>query len=141
MTGKDSTRGRTASCACGNLTVSANGEPLDIYACSCRDCQRETGSAFSYLAVFPETAVSITGERRAWRRQGDSGRWIETEFCPSCGATVFGRMEVWPEVVTVSAGCFADPDFAKPKKVYWAARRHRWLSFPDETEIFDSQPG
>ena len=41
---------RAARCACGNLTVTARGEPVEVYLCSCTDCQRGSGSAFSYAA-------------------------------------------------------------------------------------------
>ncbi len=140
MTETKGTRKRTASCGCGNLTVTTSGEPSEVYACSCLNCQRESGSAFSYGAIYPETAVSIAGERRVWRRHGDSGRWVETEFCPTCGVTVCYRMESSPEVIGVSAGCFTDPDFAKPEKLYWAARRHRWLEFPEGIELVEIQP-
>lgn len=131
---------RLARCGCGSLTVTASGEPVQVYACSCLDCQRESGSAFTYLAVYPEQAVSSAGVHRTWRRQGDSGRWIETAFCPTCGTTVFGRMEAWPEVVGVSVGCFADPEFNKPETLYWAARHHRWLEFPRDVELIPRQP-
>ncbi len=140
MTETKGTRKRTASCGCGNLTVTTSGEPSEVYACSCLNCQRESGSAFSYGAIYPETAVSIAGERRVWRRHGDSGRWVETEFCPTCGVTVCYRLEISPEVIGVSAGCFTDPDFAKPEKLYWAARRHRWLEFPEGIELVEIQP-
>ena len=70
----------------------------------------------------------------------NSGRWIETEFCPTCGVTVCFRMEAWPEVIGVAAGCFADPEFAKPEKLYWAQRRHRWLEFPEGLELVETQP-
>jgi len=140
MTEQKGTGDRTASCGCGNLTVTARGEPLQVYACSCLNCQRESGGAFTYSAVFPETAVSIAGERRAWRRVGESKRWVETEFCPTCGTTVLCRIEAWPEAIAISVGCFADPNFAEPETLYWASRRHRWLAFPDGTETMSSQP-
>ncbi len=140
MTETDVSRERTARCGCGNLTVTTSAEPLEVYACSCLNCQRESGGAFSYGAVSPEAAVLIAGERKAWRRKVDSGRWIETEFCPTCGVSVCGRMEGWPEVISVPAGCFADPEFAKPEKLYWAQRRHRWLEFPEGIELVDTRP-
>lgn len=130
-----------ASCGCGNLRVKTRGEPLEVYACSCLNCQRETGGAFTYSAVFPEAAGSIDGDSKVWRRQVESGRWLESGFCPTCGVTVYVRMEVWPEIIAVSVGCFADPDFARPEKVYFADRRHHWLEFPDGTELIESQPG
>lgn len=44
---------RIAKCSCGNLTVTARGEPLDVYLCSCTACQRGTGTAFSKRLSFP----------------------------------------------------------------------------------------
>lgn len=140
MSETSETRERTASCGCGGLTAVARGEPVDVYACSCVACQRRSGSAFSYAALFPETAVSIAGERKVWRHSGDFGRWIETSFCPGCGTTVYFHLEAWPGLVGVAAGCFANLDFPKPKTLYWASRRHRWLPLPDGTEIMDTQP-
>ncbi len=139
MTETDVSCERTASCGCGNLTVTTSGEPSKVFACSCLNCQRDSGSAFTYAAIYPEAAVSIAGERRVWRRNVDSGRWIETEFCPTCGATVLARMEYSPGTVSVPVGCFADPDFAKPEKLYWAARRHCWLEFPEGIELVETQ--
>jgi hypothetical protein len=132
---------RTASCACGNLQATTTGEPLDVYACSCLVCQRKSGSAFSYSAIFPAAAVSVAGERKPWRHYADSGRWIETEFCPTCGVAVLFRVEAWPGMLGVSIGCYADPDFARPTKFYWGARRHRWLGIPDGIEMQETQPG
>ena len=91
--------------------------------------------------MFPKAAVSIAGERNAWRREVDSGRWFESEFCPTCGATVIYRMEFSPESLVVPVGCFADPDFAKPEGLYWASRRHHWLQFPDDIRSVETQPG
>jgi hypothetical protein len=52
---------RIAKFSCGNLTVTARGEPLDIYLCNCTARQRGTGTTFSYAAIFPESAVSSAG--------------------------------------------------------------------------------
>ena len=71
---------RIARCACSGLTVTARGEPIDVYLCSCTACQRGTGSAFSYAAIFPESAISIAGERRPYRQQGDSGRFVDSRL-------------------------------------------------------------
>jgi hypothetical protein len=132
---------RTARCGCGNLTVTVRGEPFGVYACSCLLCQRKSGGAFTYSAIFAETTVSVAGERRPWRHHGDSGRWIESEFCPTCGVTVCFRTEAWPTAVGVAVGCFADPDFAQPARLYWAARRHRWLTLPDGLTLIETQDG
>ena len=130
----------TARCGCGNLTATTSAEPLEVYACSCLNCQRETGGPFSYSAVYPEALVLISGDRKAWRRTADSGRWVETDFCPTCGVTVCYRAEAWPEVIGVAAGCFGDPEFTKPEKLFWAQRRHRWLELPEGIELVETRP-
>ena len=120
MTETDSTTAtttRTASCACGGLKLTVAGEPTSVYFCACQEFQRATGSAFAYRAKYAKTAVvSITGERRSWRRGSDAGRWIEQTFCPTCGTPLF--MD-------------ADSDFAPPSALFWSRRRHGWYDLAD----------
>lgn len=130
---------RSAGCACGGLTVKTTGEPVDVYLCSCLKCQRGTGSAFSYAALFPESAVTIAGEQRHYESRGDSGRAIDSSFCPICGTAVAFRAEGLPGVTGVPVGCFADPNFAKPSKLFWASRRHHWLDLPADIAEIDTQ--
>lgn len=131
---------RTASCSCGSLKVTVSGPPVEVYACSCLECQLASGSVFTYAAVFRDAAVmSIEGEYRSWRRGSDSGRWVESSFCPTCGSPVMGRTEATPGFLQVSAGSFADPSFASPVKLYWASMRHHWLPFPPEVETIERQ--
>lgn len=130
---------RTASCSCGSLTVVARGKPADVYACSCADCQRKSGSAFTYAAIYSASAVTIAGEHRKWRRRGDSGRFIESGFCPTCGTNVFFRSEGLPGMVGVAVGCFAESSFAKPERLFWASRRHRWLDLGEVIAMLETQ--
>jgi hypothetical protein len=121
---------KIAACECGGITVTVTAAPQMVHACSCLDCQRRSGSAFSYSAFFPEAAVTIGGEPKRWRGSSDAGRWGEANFCPTCGVTVFSRLEALPELVCVAVGCFSDPDFPAPAKLYWNSRRHHWLDLP-----------
>jgi hypothetical protein len=139
MVSQDAEPQRTARCACGNLTVTARGEPIDVYLCSCTACQRGSGSAFSYAALFPESAVAIAGDRHEYRQRGDSGRSIDSSFCPTCGTTVAFRAEGLRGTVGVPVGCFADPSFARPSKLFWASRRHHWLDLPDSIALIETQ--
>ena len=129
-----------AKCLCGSLTATARGEPDEIYACSCADCQRKSGSAFSYAAIYPESKVTIAGAHRDWRRYGDSGRFVELSFCPICGVNVFFRAEGLPGMVGIAAGCFADPKFAGPARLFWASRRHGWLDLGERIPPIETQP-
>jgi hypothetical protein len=130
---------KTASCICGNLTVTASAPPKMVHACACLDCQRGTGSAFSCSAFFTADAVQIGGEVRSFRRSSDSGRWQEMDFCPVCGVCVFYRLEALHGLVGVSVGCFADPTFEKPEKLFWASRLHHWMDVPAAVEPVETQ--
>jgi hypothetical protein len=130
---------RTARCGCGNLKAELRGEPADVYACSCQTCQQRSGSAFSYAAVYPQASVSVTGEHRGWRRNGESGRWIENHFCPTCGIALFFYSEGMPGMIGISVGSLNERDIQKPNRVYWASRRHRWLTLPADIEQIETQ--
>src|SRR6478735_2515249 len=130
---------KTAACACGKLTVTVSAPQQAVHACACLDCQRGSGSAFSYSAFFPDAAVKVAGYSTRWRRSSESGRWNESSFCPTCGVTVFTRLEVLPGIVCVSVGCFSEPDFPAPAKLYWNSRRHQWLDLPTGIERIETQ--
>lgn len=130
---------RTARCICGALAAEIRGEPADVYACACRTCQKKSGAAFSYAAIFPESAVTVSGAHARHRYAGESGRWIENAFCPVCGAYVLFRGEGLPGLIGINAGALDDPDFPAPGRLYWASRRHRWLAMPEAMPHLDTQ--
>lgn len=134
-----SLRKRTARCGCGALTVEARGEPAHVYVCSCVVCRQISGSAFTYAAIFPESAVTIAGENRGWPHRGESGRLTEHHFCPICGSTLYFRNEALPGLIGVSAGCFPETDFPAPKTAYWSSRGHDWVAMPEDVKIVDTQ--
>jgi len=133
-------RERIASCGCGGLKAVLRGEPVDVYVCSCQTCQQKSGGAFTYAAIFPQSDATISGEHRGWRRHGESGRWIEHHFCPTCGYSVFFRSEGFGDaMIGITVGSLSDQDFHKPKRIYWASRRHRWLELPADIPLIDTQ--
>jgi hypothetical protein len=110
------------------LRVTVAEPPRKAHICACQGCQRRTGSAFSYNSFFADEAVTVTGERKAWRGTTDSGRWNESYFCPTCGSAVFMKLEALPGITAVSTGCFADRDMPAPEKLWWSEHRHPWLA-------------
>ncbi|WP_105419032.1 GFA family protein [Neorhizobium sp. T25_27] len=122
---------RTAACSCGNFRLALAGAPERVYACACLECQKATGSAFSYRARYRKQAiVADEGERRRFRRITDEGRWMDQVFCPNCGTLVYMEAEVLENGIVVSVGCFGEPDFAPPAAIFWSRRRHGWYE-PD----------
>ena len=128
MTGSDM---REAACSCGQLRLRLAGDPQLVSSCHCLACQRRTGALFGSTSFWGKSQlVAVEGEHRAWRRQGDSGRWLTFRFCPTCGSSVFWESEASPDLVSVAVGCFADPDFPPPVRTVWTDNKHGWLPFP-----------
>ncbi len=97
---------RDALCSCGQLHLTAEGDPIRISMCHCLACQRRTGSAFAIQARFASTQVRIVGRHSDYVRTSDEGDERTFHFCPDCGATVFYTLSTVPDVVAVPIGAF-----------------------------------
>lgn len=128
---------RLATCRCGQLQAVCTGDPVRISVCHCRNCQRRSGSAFAVQARWPEAAVSITGEWRAYGGAGDSGTVASFRFCPVCGGTVAYASPDLPGLIAIAVGAFADPDFPPPTISVYGDRRHPWVTVTGTVEYFD----
>ena len=109
----------TGGCLCGDVRFQASGEPYRVGLCHCLDCRKVHGALFHASAIFPEDAVTITGETHEYQ-----GR----HFCPRCGSSVFNRSG---DEVEVNLGALDAPDQLKPTYESWIVRRESWLpDFP-----------
>ena len=102
-------------CLCGNVRIEATGQPYRVGLCHCLDCRKLHGALFHASAVFPQEAVTVTGDTREY-----AGRF----FCPRCGSTVFGRSA---DEVEVNLGALDVPDQFVPTYELWTVRRESWL--------------
>jgi len=109
----------TGGCLCGDIRIVATGRPYRVGLCHCLDCRKHHGALFHASAVFPETAVSVSGSVK-----GYEGRF----FCPRCGSSVFSRSG---DEVEVHLGTLDTPDRFRPSYELWTIRREGWLpQFP-----------
>jgi hypothetical protein len=122
---------RSASCSCGQLKVSCEGEPSRVSICHCLACQRRTGSAFAIQARWPSDRVTIEGRAQEYVRVGDEGSAATFRFCPTCGTTVYYDSDGMPGMIAVPVGAFADPTFPPPRFSVYATRRHPWAVMPN----------
>ena len=118
--------GRVASCSCGQLRLTCEGEPVRISICHCLECQKRTGSVFATQARFPREFVTIEGRATQWTRLGDSGQPVTFHFCPVCGSTVYWETSGASDSIAVAVGAFADPGFPPPYVSVYDERRHPW---------------
>lgn len=131
---------RTASCTCGQLRITVEGEPRGVGLCHCLACQRRTGSVFAALAGF-SAPYTVNGRATEYVRTGDAGARFRFRFCPVCGTNVFHTEEGEPPGrVSVAVGAFADPGFPPPQVSVYDSRRHPWVQLPPAIRTHDKDP-
>lgn len=123
---------REATCSCGQLRVTVEGDPVRISMCHCLECQRSTGAPFAFQARWPKEQVRVEGRYSDYTRVSDEGEERTFHFCPDCGSTVFYEPD--HEHIAVRVGNFADPSFPPPRFSVWEERRHPWVSVPEGAE-------
>ncbi len=127
----------SANCSCGQLRITAQGDPDFVIACNCLSCQQRTGAPFGVSGYYPrDRIVSTEGETGLFERKADSGRTVSTSFCPKCGSSVFWELEMRPDYIGIATGCFAEPDYMTPTRVIWAENSHPWIEFPGAMPVF-----
>jgi hypothetical protein len=109
---------RHATCNCGQLRLTIEGEPSRISMCHCLECQRRTGAVISNQARFRREQVTFAGKATAWMRTAASGNALTFHFCPTCGSTVYWEGEGFPGYVAVAIGNFADPSSLRRPSLY-----------------------
>jgi hypothetical protein len=78
---------REGGCACGQSRYRLTSPPLFVHCCHCKDCQRQTGSAFVLNALIETDRVEIrSGTTDLHPMPTDSGKPHEVARCPSCGS-------------------------------------------------------
>jgi hypothetical protein len=121
---------RRASCSCGQLQLTIEGEPTRISMCHCLECQRRTSAVFSNQARFTPEQVSVEGAATEWTRKAESGSLVTFRFCPVCGSTVYWTSESFPGYIVVAIGGFGDSNFPAPTIAVWEGSRHPWVKLP-----------
>jgi hypothetical protein len=104
------------ACLCGRVQVWVEGDPTRVGICHCTDCRQESGSAFTFFAVWPIARFDSEGETATC-----AGR----SFCPACGARLYAlsasEAEVKLGILEIAPTPFV------PTYELWVKRREPWL--------------
>ena len=127
-------KGAEGGCQCGRVRYRIEGTPRKLAVCHCRDCQRQSGSAFALsLDVPPEAFKLVSGELKTFSVLCDSGRAKECAFCGSCGTRIYHRGE-WG--MSIKAGTLDDTSGLEPDAHYWTKRKQPWVHIPAGVQCF-----
>ena len=129
----------TGGCLCGAIRYEVSAEPIMMFNCHCRDCQRSTGGAFTPVVYVPAKAFKITkGSARYYSTASDMGGHNKRGFCPYCGSRLFGGASETGQGIAASS--LDDPSLFKPELHIWASDAQPWDQIDPKLPKFEEYP-
>ena len=127
-------------CLCGKLRYKIKSTPLATVVCHCRDCQKQSGSAFSVNLVVPMADIEITGTETAFHCIGESGGKVERRFCADCGSPIRSLLGNMPGIAAIKAGTLDIPPTQTPNMQIWRRSAQGWLDKLPARASFETSP-
>jgi len=119
------------ACACGAVAISAHGRVWSMFLCSCKDCQKATGTGHNCVVILDPADVGIEGEIKAFSRPADSGATLTRHFCPVCGTPIYATTSRRADAMLFAAGTLDGAEWYKPNQLIFARSHHDWDALPD----------
>jgi hypothetical protein len=132
----------TARCACGAIQFEFATAPSFVAVCHCLDCKKASGGEAATFFGVPEADFTLTsGKPKAFHYVAQSGKGLDRNFCPDCGARVFStNLESFPGLVFVTIGSLDNPERFAPMVEMFTRRRLEWAKSLDLPQ-FENMPG
>ena len=125
-------------CACAEVRYRLMSEPMFVHCCHCRNCQRQTGSAFVInLLIEAEHVELLAGEPLAVETPRDDGSSQRIFRCPTCEVAIYSEYGR-PEVLFVRAGTLDDPCSVEPDIHIYTRSKLPWVRLPEGALAVDA---
>jgi hypothetical protein len=129
---------REGGCACGAVRYRLLSEPLFTHCCHCRNCQRQTGSAFVInLLIEADRMEVVAGAPEPVDAPRDDGSTQRIYRCPTCQVAIFSEYG-GPGVRFVRGGTLDEPTSAVPDVHIYARSKVGWLTLPESAPAFEA---
>ena len=126
-------------CACGAVRYRLGSAPMFVHCCHCRDCQRQTGSAFVLNALIETDRISLlSGDPAVVAVPTDSGRPHEIYRCAACQTALWSDYGGRPALRFVRVGTLDDPTALTPDVHIYTRSKLPWVRLPDGVPAFDA---
>ncbi len=135
------TKPLTGGCQCGAARYEIAATPLALYVCHCRECRKQSASAFGISAVVPAADFRLVqGTVNSWTRDTDSGRRLRCVFCARCGSRLWHEGEPKGATISVKGGSLDDAlDLATATHI-WTSRKLPGVVMPPDRPLFSEEP-
>jgi len=125
-------------CACGNVRFRLTSKPMFVHCCHCRDCQRQTGSAFVINALIETDRIELlSGAPEPVAVPTDSGRPHDVYRCPGCKTALWSDYGRRPAIRFVRVGTLEDPASLLPDVHIYTRSKLPWVGLPENVAAFE----
>jgi hypothetical protein len=108
-------------------------------ACHCKECQRQSGSAFGMFMPVKKDSLTVAGLTKQVTRIADSGNEVTGVFCPECGVRVYHVLKSAPDVVSLKPGTLDDTSRLRPDLFIWMKSAQGWFPIPNDVRALEGQ--
>ena len=124
-------------CACGAVRYRLGFAPMFVHCCHCRDCQRQTGSAFVINALIETDRIALlSGNPGPVAVPTESGRPHAIYRCRACQTALWSDYGGRPALRFVRVGTLDDPAALPPDVHIYTRSRLPWVELPQTVPAF-----
>ena len=128
----------TGGCSCGSVRYRLTSPPMFVNCCHCKDCQRQTGSAFVINAIIETARIELlSGEPVPVRVPADSGRPHDIYRCPKCQIALWSDYGGRPLIRFVRVGTLDEPALLPPNAFIFTRSKLPWVELPKNIPAFE----
>jgi hypothetical protein len=132
-------RTEEGGCACGRLRYRLTARPMFVHCCHCRDCQRQTGSAFVINALIETGRVEkLSGDTEAIAVPTDSGLPHLIHRCVACHVAVWSQYGGAQALSFVRVGTLDEPSAQPPDVHIYTRSKLPWIALPAGVPAFEA---
>ena len=126
-------------CACGGTRYEMTSVPMFVHCCHCRDCQRQTGSAFVINGIIETDRVTVlAGQSVRFEMPTDSGAPHGIYRCSSCGTALWSEYGGVKALRFVRLCTLDDPTAFAPDVHIYVRSKLPWVKLPEGVPAFDA---
>ncbi len=121
-------------CTCGFVRYKLISDPLIVHCCHCRECQRQTGTAFALNALFEANHVKLlSGTVDEITVPSPSGKGQTIARCPKCEVAVWSSYfmgGIKDRIRFIRVGTLDNPDLLPPDVHIYTESKQPWVALP-----------
>ncbi|MBR0556041.1 GFA family protein [Ciceribacter sp. L1K23] len=125
-------------CFCGKVRYRLKAAPMFVNCCHCRDCQRQSGSAFVVNGMIEAEEVELlSGEPEPVSMRTDSGHPHDIFRCRECRSAVWSDYGRRGWMLFIRLATLDDPGRFPPDAHIFTCSRLPWVNLDGGAPAFD----